>query len=221
MVGLVKNALNKTIGCGFLSWAELEEVLLDVEITLHNRPLCYVEDDVALPTLTPNLMMFPQSNIIPDLPPHDIDDANLRRRAKHLRKCKDALWRRWSSEYLRNLRERHNLKHQGKLCTLAVGDVVIVKCEEKNRGRWPLRIVQELYPGRDGVVRAVKLRAGKNFLERPVQHVYPLELSCDTFVRAPVEELNVEAPVFRPRRLASLQAEERIPQIAESEENLG
>ena len=121
----------------------------------------------------------------------------------------------------RNLRERHNLKHQRKLCTLAVGDVVIVKCEEKNRGRWPLGIVQELYPGRDGVVRAVKLRAGKNFLERPVQHVYPLELSCDTFVRAPVEELNAEAPVFRPRRLASLQAEERIRQIAESEENLG
>ena len=39
MVGLVKNALNKTIGCGFLSWKELVEVLLDVEITLNNRPL--------------------------------------------------------------------------------------------------------------------------------------------------------------------------------------
>ena len=33
MVGLVKNAVNKTIGCSFLSWAELEEVLLDVELT--------------------------------------------------------------------------------------------------------------------------------------------------------------------------------------------
>ena len=39
MVGLVKNALNKTIGCNFLSWKELVEVLLDVEITLNNRPL--------------------------------------------------------------------------------------------------------------------------------------------------------------------------------------
>ena len=70
-------------------------------------------------------------------------------------------------------------------------------------------------------MRAVELGAGKNVLERPVQHVYALELSCDTFVRAPVEELNAEAPVFRPRRLASLQAEERIRQIDESEENLG
>ena len=52
MVGLVKNAFYKTIGCGLLSWAELEEVLLDVEITLNDRPLSYVEDDVALPILT-------------------------------------------------------------------------------------------------------------------------------------------------------------------------
>ena len=33
MVGLVKNALNKTIGCGLISWKELVEVLLDVKIT--------------------------------------------------------------------------------------------------------------------------------------------------------------------------------------------
>ena len=121
--------------------------------------------------------MFPQSAILSDLVPHHIDDPDLRRRAKHLRKCKEALWKRWSSEYLRSLRERHNLKHRGKSCSLAVGDVVILKREEKNRGKWPLGIVQELCPGKYGVVRAVKLRSGRNFLERPVQHVYPLELS--------------------------------------------
>lgn len=53
------------------------------------------------------------------------------------------------------------------------------------------------------------------------RYVYPLELSCDTVVRAPVEELNDEAPVFRPRQLDSLQAEERIRQIAETVENSG
>ncbi|XP_078345136.1 uncharacterized protein LOC144667518 [Oculina patagonica] len=221
MVGLVKNAFYKTIGCGFLSWAELEEVLLDVEITLNDRPLSYVEDDVALPILTPNSMMFPQCNILPDLEPHHVDDVDLRRRAKHLSKCKNALWKRWSSEYVRSLRERHNLKHPGKPCTLAVGDVVILKSEDKNRGKWPLGIVQELYPGRDGVVRAVKLRSGKSFLERAVQHLYPLELSSDSVARAPSRVLNADATVFRPRRQAALRAEERIHQIAEAEENSG
>ena len=49
MTGLVKNVLKKVIGCGLLSCQELEEVLLNVEITLNERPLSYVEDDVALP----------------------------------------------------------------------------------------------------------------------------------------------------------------------------
>ena len=154
---------------------------------------------MSLPILTPNLLMFPQSNILPDLSPHSIDDAYLSQRAQHLRKCKDAVWKRWSSEYLRGLREQHNLKHQGKPCTLAVGDVVILKSEERNRRKWALGIVQELYPGRDRVVRVVKLCSGRNFLERPVQHVYPLELSCDSVVRAPVRGLNADAPMFRPR----------------------
>ncbi len=39
MIGLVKGALNKTIGNGFLAWKELEEILLDVEFSLNNRPL--------------------------------------------------------------------------------------------------------------------------------------------------------------------------------------
>lgn len=56
LVGLVKRYLNKTIGNGRLSWTELEDVLLDVQVTLNNRPLGYVEDDVQLPLSIPNSM---------------------------------------------------------------------------------------------------------------------------------------------------------------------
>ena len=51
MIGLVQNAFNQVIRCGHFSWQELEEVLLDVEITLNDRPLTHVEDCVALPVL--------------------------------------------------------------------------------------------------------------------------------------------------------------------------
>ena len=50
MVGLVKRALYKSIGGANLAWSEQEEVILDVEILLNNRPLTYLEDDVQLPT---------------------------------------------------------------------------------------------------------------------------------------------------------------------------
>jgi nicotinic acid mononucleotide adenylyltransferase len=96
---------------GNLSWKELQDVILDVEVTLNNRPLDYVEDNVQQPTLTLNSMLFGQSNTILQLEPHNIEDTDLRKRAKYLRRCKDAVWHRWTKEYLRALRQRHNLKH--------------------------------------------------------------------------------------------------------------
>ena len=67
------------------------------------------------------------------------------------------------------------------------GDVILNKGEERNRGKWRFGIVEQSIQGRDGVVRGARLRAGKSYLERPVQHLYPLELSYDP----PVEERGV------------------------------
>ena len=53
LVGVVKTAMRKVIGKGILSWNELSEVLLDVEIQVNRRPLSYVGEDVELPVLTP------------------------------------------------------------------------------------------------------------------------------------------------------------------------
>ena len=91
MVGLVKTAMRKTIGNANLTFDELKEVLLDVEVALNNRPLSYVEEDMQLPVLTPASM-------------HE-EDMPLRKCAKYLQKCKDAMWQRWTREYLRGLQE--------------------------------------------------------------------------------------------------------------------
>lgn len=56
MVGIIKNSLYKAIGSFNLTWFELEDVLLDVEVTINNRLLCYVEDDIELLLLTSNMM---------------------------------------------------------------------------------------------------------------------------------------------------------------------
>ena len=98
MVGLVKQALYKTIGKACLYWKELQEVILSIEMVLNNRPLSYVEEDVQMPILTPNSLMFGQPGVVPEEEIADIDDTNLRKRARHVEKCKNALWARWSSE---------------------------------------------------------------------------------------------------------------------------
>ena len=144
---LVKAALSETIGNGFLRWKELEEVLLDVEVALNNHLLSYVEDEMHFPMLTPN-SLFLNSNILPELQPHNIEDGDLRKRAKHLMKCKQALWRRWTQEYLGSLRERLRSKSECRGAVPAVGDVVIIATDERKRGRWPLGVVEELIVGK-------------------------------------------------------------------------
>ena len=36
-----------------------------------------------------------------------------------------------------------------------VGDAVIVQTDNRNRGKWPLAVVQQISPGRDGYTHAV------------------------------------------------------------------
>ena len=219
MVGLVKAAMRKTIGNAYLTFDELKEVFLDVEIALNGRPLSYVEDDAQLPVLTPNSMLFSQPNILPEREAYHEENPQLRRRAKFLRKCKDAMWNRWTKEYLRGLRERHTIARKDSPCGVEKGDVCIIKDDNKDRNKWKLGIVEELIAGRDGVVRAVRLRAGKSYLERAVQQLYPLELSCDKFREAPRPPLNPDASVFRPKRDAAVAARLRIQDIAEREQD--
>ena len=223
MVGLMKQCLYKSTGKANLSWNELEEVLFDIESNLNNRPLSYLEDDIQFPVLTPNTLAFGEEKHVLE---EDIDfmEGDLRKRAKYIKKCKENLWNRWKNEYLKSLRERHNMKvKRGNHPPLAVGDVVIIKGDERNRRFWRIGIIDKLIEGKDGIVRVVKLRCGKTNLERAVQHLYPLELHCDynkVDHEVRVEESSIRHHTRRPTRTAAAIAKLKISDQAESETNI-
>lgn len=217
--GLFKRAFNKTIGGGLLSRTELSEVFHEVETQLTRRPLSYVEDDVQLPLLTPASFLFQRSIRLPEQEPWREENVDLRRRAKYLKSCKDAFWKRWSREYLSALRECHNCKEHGKPSTLKVGDVVIVRGDERNRGNRSLCVLVDLFEGHDGIVRAARLRAGKSFLERPVQHLFPLELACHNALQLQdTSGLNPEPRPSRSRRVAAVAAGLKIQDAFQEKE---
>ena len=219
LIGLFKRAFYKAIGNGTLTWSELEELVLDVEVALNNRPLSYLEDDVQLPVLTPISMLNVNSNIMPEQEAHHIPEKDLRRRARYLRSCKEAVWKRWSREYIRGLREQHRNVAGDQTSHPKEGEVVIIYEETQNRNIWKMGIVSNLIRGRDGVVRGAKVRTGKGVLERPIQHLYPLELSCDRYLPRPTD-LNPDAAEFnpRPQRLAAVAAKDRIHAVACAEQ---
>ena len=94
------------------------------------------------------------------------------------------------------LHERHNLNHKLKNFKLAV-DVMLLKVEEKNRNKWPMGVVQQVYPHCDEVVCEVEVETETKKLEKPTQHLYLMELSCD---RSKPPEPNPLAEAFRPCR---------------------
>ncbi|CAB4032065.1 Hypothetical predicted protein, partial [Paramuricea clavata] len=59
----------------------------------------------------------------------------------------------------------------------------------------------------DGRTRAVQLRTKNGEIERPVQHLYPLELQCDT-----------KGNANEPKRAAAADARAKITAIAEDQE---
>ena len=69
--GLVKQCLYKTTGRANLSQKEFEEIFLDIEVTLNNRPLMYKEEDIQTPMLTPNTLQYGQPLL---LPKEDLDE---------------------------------------------------------------------------------------------------------------------------------------------------
>ena len=66
-----------------LTWKELMSVLLDIEITLNNRPLGYIEDDIQTPILTPNLMILGQPNFGLESDVDNTEDCDLKKRATY------------------------------------------------------------------------------------------------------------------------------------------
>ena len=57
LIGIMKTILAKAIGRALLKYEELEEVLLDVESLMNNRPLCYLGEEFEQPVITPNLLL--------------------------------------------------------------------------------------------------------------------------------------------------------------------
>ena len=109
LIGVMKGTFYETVGQDQLSWDKLSEVLLDIEIVLNNSPLSYT-DDIQLPTLTPNALLFIKPNFLPELQPYHPKEKDLRKRTKFLQRSKDVIWHHWSPEYLQALRG-HRLKH--------------------------------------------------------------------------------------------------------------
>ena len=185
MVQSVKRCLRKVLGNARLTSEELHTVIVEIECTLNSRPLTYQYETEEV--LTPSHLLYGHRlspfalQMSLDIHNSEINDSKLIKRFLFLQKKLAHFWNRWKSEYLADLREQHKLSKTYSN-SISEGDFVLVQDEQTKRGQWKMGIIQSFIKGRDGNIRGVNIRMsgkGKSHLcTRPLQKVFPLEISC-------------------------------------------
>ena len=107
---------------------------------------------------------------------------------------------------------------------VSLGDIVLIKDDGKHGRQWNGGMVDKLYRGKDGVIRAVGLRTSKSYIERQIQYLHPLELHCDvekqpSSVNTNTPILDANAKEYLPRRTVAVIAEIRMKDISNEKSN--
>ena len=236
LVRSVKRCLKKVIGHSRLSYDDLLTLVVEIEGTLNSRPLTFMAADDLEEPLTPShlltghrVLRLPDSSI-PEVDPDfmaSTDRAHVTSWMSHLNLLLQHFWKRWSREYLTELRDAHrySASPRGSNKEITIGDIVLVHDEKHPRAFWKLGRVEKLIKGQDGNVRGAVIRfhsnTGTSVLKRPSQMLYPLEIGCgdvvggDGGVTVPKVPADKEIPVKRPQRIAAVKARLRMREWAE------
>jgi hypothetical protein len=174
LVRSAKSVLKSIIGSHTVCDAVLTTVLTEVERILNSRALTANSDDPNdLDPLTPAHFLM-QRKVI-SLPPGLFTDADgiLRRKWRQAQFLADLFWSRWIKEYLPSLQARP--KWLTVKQNLKLNDLVLLVDNNLPRGRWNLGRIVETYPGKDDLVRTVKVKTKAGEFVRPIQKLCMLE----------------------------------------------
>ena len=157
------------MGTLIFTYEELTTITCQVEACLNSRPLipltCHNLDGIT-PLTAGHFLFLDAPNAYPT-DPRLPEEPRLLKRWNQCQAVVQHFWDRWSREYLHTLQIR--TKWQQIKPNLKTGDIVMYKPKDIFACRWPLAKVVEVYPGTDGLVRAVLIQpATGEAKKRPV-----------------------------------------------------
>ena len=153
LIQTAKRTLLIILGSRRLSINVFRTILVETETILNSRPLTIVADlpENEMP-LTPNDFLINR--------PSEKSWKNVQQMVNHF-------WKRLVREYLPTLLKWSKWSDSDQTA-LRVNDIVWILKYMTPRGIWPLGRVLEIYPGRDGQHRVVKVKTAYGTYVRPV-----------------------------------------------------
>ena len=128
----IKKTLYKTLGRLHLSFKGMEQVIMDIERHLNNRPLTYMECESETQVLTPNVIMLGGNAYLIEI---EENTDELTAMNKRLVNAKQHAWQHWKKEYVQALMEVHRSRTTGGRVP-EVGDILLIIGDSKNWGEW-------------------------------------------------------------------------------------
>lgn len=176
---LVKNCkltLKKAIGDQVLTPFELHTCLLEVANLVNQRPIGRIPNDPDDGSyICPNdILRGRASSQVPQGPFRQTQ--NPRHRFEFVQKIVDSFWTRWTRDVFPSLLPRK--KWHAEKRNVRVDDFVIMQSPNAVRGKWNVGRIINVYPGRDGRVRKVKVKTRDGEYQRPISKIaviYPAE----------------------------------------------
>ena len=166
IVRSVKRTLAAIAGGVTMTDETFTTFLIEVERILNGRPITDVE------ALIPNALL--KGYLEASLPMGVFAKADGYRKSLRLvGLLSDQFWSRWLKVYLPLLQQRQKWLYPER--NLSVNDLVLIIGEQSRRGQWPKGIIEETYPGPDGVVRSARVRTESSSIVRDIRKLCLLE----------------------------------------------
>ncbi|XP_070072144.1 uncharacterized protein [Drosophila takahashii] len=146
----------------------MHTLLAQIESVVNSRPL-FATSDTEVSYLSPAHLLIgrPYTSV----PEGDLGHIAVNRLDywQNVQAMLQGFWKRWHQEYLTTLQQRPKWNTERK--NVATGDIAIIKDSNTPPAAWALAHVIGVYPGKDGLVRAVKLRLSSGEPVRPISEL--------------------------------------------------
>ncbi|KAL1446316.1 hypothetical protein WDU94_012376 [Cyamophila willieti] len=84
-----------------------------------------------------------------------------------------SFWRKWSMEYLHELQVRAKW-HSNTSSPIEPGLVVLLRQANTAPLHWPMGVVSQVFPGKDGISRVALVKTSRGEFRRAVVNLCPL-----------------------------------------------
>ena len=169
----VKLHLRRVIGDTTLTFEQMNTLLVQIEAVVNSRPLGATPDTENNYLSPSHFLLGRPTTMVPEGNTLGINPNKLGY-WQHVQNMMQGFWRRWRSEYITSLQNRH--KWSKSQTNVKVDDLVLLKEQNVPPAKWPMGKIIEVFNGKDGLTRVVKLRTANGETIRPITKIVVLPI---------------------------------------------